>query len=138
MTVVATMKRARENRLRRTADGQGNVARRDKTQAAPSASDCWDIAPHGARASCALTCGLMGGRTMIVGTVQWFDVRKGYGFLKPDDGGVDVLVSICALERAGMANLDQGQRLSFEVVQDPRIGRSCAENLSASGLQAHH
>lgn len=75
---------------------------------------------------------------MTVGTVQWFDVRKGYGFLKPDDGGVDVLVSICALERAGMANLDQGQRLSFEVVQDPRIGRSCAENLSASGLQAHH
>jgi hypothetical protein len=40
MTVVATMKRARENRLRRTADGQGNVARRDKTQASPSASDC--------------------------------------------------------------------------------------------------
>jgi CspA family cold shock protein len=63
---------------------------------------------------------------------------KGYGFLKPDDGGVDVLVSICALERAGMASLDQGQRLSFEVVRDERIGRSCAENLSASELQARH
>jgi cold shock protein len=65
---------------------------------------------------------------MTVGTVQWFDVRKGYGFLKPDDGGVDVLVSICALERAGMASLGQGQRLSFEFARD-RIGRSCAENL---------
>jgi CspA family cold shock protein len=74
---------------------------------------------------------------MTVGTVQWFDVRKGYGFLKPDDGGVDVLVSICALERAGMAGLDQGQRLSFEIVHDERIGRSLAVNLSASGLQAH-
>ena len=65
---------------------------------------------------------------MTVGTVRWFDVRKGYGFLKPDEGGVDVLVSLCALERAGMASLDQGQRLSFEVVRDERIGRSCAEN----------
>lgn len=72
---------------------------------------------------------------MTVGTVRWFDVSKGYGFLKPDDGGVDVLVSICALERAGMASLDQGQQLRFEVVRDERIGRSCAENLSAAGLQ---
>ena len=72
---------------------------------------------------------------MTVGTVRWLDAHKGYGFLKPDDGGADVLVSICALERAGMAGLDQGQRLSFEVVHDDRIGRSCAENLSASGLQ---
>jgi len=63
---------------------------------------------------------------MTIGTVRWFDVAKGYGFIKPDDGGVDVLVSICALERAGMASLDQGQRLSFEVVRDERIGRSCA------------
>ena len=64
---------------------------------------------------------------MTFGTVRWFDVSKGYGFLKPDDGGADVLVSICALERAGMASLDQGQRLRFEVVHDDRIGRSCAE-----------
>ena len=75
---------------------------------------------------------------MTIGTVRWFDVRKGYGFLKPDDGGADVLVSICALERAGMASLDQEQRLSFEVVRDERIGRSCAENLSVSGLHARH
>ena len=73
---------------------------------------------------------------MTIGTVRWFDVRKGYGFLKPDDGGLEVLVDVCAVERAGMASLNQGQRLSFEVVYDKRIGRSCAENLGASGLQA--
>ena len=50
---------------------------------------------------------------MTVGTVRWFDVQKGYGFLKTDEGGVDVLVSLCALERAGMASLDQGQRLEL-------------------------
>ena len=73
---------------------------------------------------------------MTNGTVRWFDVRKGYGFLKPDDHGVDVLVDVCAVERAGMASLYQGQRLSFEVVYDKRIGKSCAENLGAFGVQA--
>jgi cold shock protein len=75
---------------------------------------------------------------MTVGTVRWFDVPKGYGFITPDDGGVDVLVSICALERAGIACLDQGQRLSFEVVRDERIDRPRAVSLSVSGLQARH
>jgi CspA family cold shock protein len=69
---------------------------------------------------------------MTIGTVRCFDVPKGHGFIKPDDGGVDVLVDICAVERAGMASLDQGQRLSFEVVRDERISRSCAENLNES------
>ena len=73
---------------------------------------------------------------MTIGTVRWFDAHKGYGFIKPDDGGVDVMVDICALDRAGIASLDQGQRLGFEVVRDERIGKSCAENLGASGLQA--
>ena len=73
---------------------------------------------------------------MTIGTVRWYDVRKGYGFLKPDDGGVDVLVDACAVERAGMTSLHQGQQLSFDVMYDERIGRSCAENLGASGLQA--
>jgi cold shock protein len=73
---------------------------------------------------------------MTIGTVRWFDVPKSYGFLKPDDGGIDVLVSICALERAGLASLDQGQRLSFEVARDERIGRSCAVNLTAPELRA--
>jgi CspA family cold shock protein len=75
---------------------------------------------------------------MTIGTVRWFDIPKGYGFIKPDDGGVDVLLSICALERAGIASLDQGQRLSFEVLRDVRIDRSSAVNLSVSGLQPRH
>jgi CspA family cold shock protein len=75
--------------------------------------------------------GLMSGRmAMIIGAVRWFDVPKGYGFIKPDDGGVDVLVDICAVERAGMACLDQGQRLSFELVRDERIARWRAESLN--------
>jgi cold shock protein len=73
---------------------------------------------------------------MTIGTVRWFDVPRGYGLIKPDDGGVDVLVDLCAVERAEMASLNQGQRLSFEIVHDERIGRSCAENLIASELQA--
>jgi cold shock protein len=72
---------------------------------------------------------------MTTGIVRWFDAHKGYGFVKPDDGGVDVLVDICAVERAEMASLKQGQRLSFEIVHDERIGRSCAENLIASEMQ---
>ena len=72
---------------------------------------------------------------MTTGTVRWFDVPKGYGLIKPDDRGADVLVDICAVERAEMASLCQGQRLSFEIVYDERIGRSCAENLIASELQ---
>ncbi|MFY9968812.1 MAG: cold shock domain-containing protein [Roseiarcus sp.] len=75
---------------------------------------------------------------MTIGTVRWFDVPKGYGLIRPEDGGVDVLVSICALERAGIASLDQGQRLSFEVVRDERIDRPRAVNLSVSGLQGRH
>ncbi len=75
---------------------------------------------------------------MTIGTVRWFDVPKGYGLITPEDGGVDVLVSICALERAGIARLDQGQRLSFEVVRDERIDRSRAVNLSVSGSQVRH
>jgi cold shock protein len=65
---------------------------------------------------------------MAIRTVQWFDFSKAYGFVKPDGGGVDILV--CALERAGMVSLDQGQRLSFDVVHNKRIHRSCAEQLS--------
>ena len=47
-----------------------------------------------------------------------------------------MLVDVCAVERAGMASLYQGQRLSFDVVYDKRIGKTCADNLGASGLQA--
>jgi CspA family cold shock protein len=72
---------------------------------------------------------------MITGTVRSFDVHKGYGFIKPDRGGVDVLVDICAVERAEMDSLKQGQRLSFEIVYNKSIGRSYAQNLIASEIR---
>jgi len=68
---------------------------------------------------------------MTLGTVRSFDVHKGYGFIEPDSGGVEVLVTICAVERAGLDSLYQGERVSFDVVQDRRLDRSCAERISA-------
>ena len=73
---------------------------------------------------------------MVLGTVRWFDGPKGYGLIKPDDGGADVLVSICAVERAGMTGVTKGERIQFEMVYDERIGRSCAERLSTSRLDS--
>jgi CspA family cold shock protein len=64
------------------------------------------------------------------GTVIWFDVAKGYGYIRRDGGGPDLLVTLCAVERAEMASLTEGQRLGFEVVNDSRLGRACAENIS--------
>ncbi|MEM9107696.1 MAG: cold-shock protein [Pseudomonadota bacterium] len=65
------------------------------------------------------------------GTVKWFNTQKGYGFIQPDDGGNDVFVHISAVERAGMRQLDDGQKIAFEVVADQRTGRSAADNLQA-------
>jgi cold shock protein len=66
---------------------------------------------------------------MASGTVKWFNTAKGFGFIQPDDGGKDVFVHISAVERAGMQNLNEGQKLSFDVVADRRTGKSSAENL---------
>jgi len=66
---------------------------------------------------------------MATGTVKWFNSQKGYGFIQPDDGGKDVFVHISAVERAGLSNLSEGQRISFEVKADPKRGKSSAENL---------
>ena len=68
---------------------------------------------------------------MKTGTVKWFNARKGYGFLKPDDGGFNVYVHITAVERAGMTDLKLGQKINFEMVMDDRTGEVRAENLSA-------
>jgi CspA family cold shock protein len=68
---------------------------------------------------------------MKTGTVKWFNTRKGYGFLKPGDGGFHVYVHISALERAGMMDLKVGQQINFETVMDDRTGQVRAENLSA-------
>jgi CspA family cold shock protein len=68
---------------------------------------------------------------MTVGTVKFFSVQKGFGFISPEDGGPDVFVHISAVERAGMTTLNDGQRISFDVVKDPRKGKTNAQNLRA-------
>lgn len=65
---------------------------------------------------------------MTIGTVKWFNAQKGYGFIAPEDGGKDVFVHISAVERAGMDNLREGQRISFELERGQQ-GRVSAVNL---------
>ena len=67
---------------------------------------------------------------MAVGTVKWFNGTKGFGFIQPDDGGADVFVHISAVERAGMTSLVEGQKISFEIEQDRRTGKSAAGKLA--------
>jgi cold shock protein len=69
---------------------------------------------------------------MNTGTVKWFNSQKGFGFIQPEDGGKDVFVHISAVERAGMNTLDEGQKVSFDVVADRRTGKSSADNLRAA------
>ncbi len=68
---------------------------------------------------------------MATGTVKFFNAQKGYGFIVQDDGGPDVFVHISAVERAGMHNLNEGQKVSYDVQADPRSGKSAAANLQA-------
>lgn len=65
---------------------------------------------------------------MAIGTVKWFNAQKGYGFIQPDDGSKDVFVHISAVERAGMGNLREGQKLSFELERGQQ-GKTSAVNL---------
>ncbi len=69
---------------------------------------------------------------MNKGTVKWFNSQKGFGFIQPENGGNDVFVHISAVERAGMSTLNEGQKVSFDVVADRRNGKSSAENLRAA------
>ena len=64
---------------------------------------------------------------MPAGTVKWFNVLKGYGFIRPEGGGEDVFVHVSAVQAAGLNGLDEGQRLAFEVVR--RRGKEAAANL---------
>ena len=66
---------------------------------------------------------------MPQGTVKWFNAQKGYGFIQPDDGTRDVFVHISAVERAGMQTLNDGQKVSYDLVEDRRTGKSSADNL---------
>jgi CspA family cold shock protein len=67
---------------------------------------------------------------MSTGTVKWFNAQKGFGFIQPDEGGQDVFVHISAVERSGINNPEEGQKLSYELERD-RKGRVSAANLRA-------
>ncbi len=68
---------------------------------------------------------------MTTGVVKWYNPEKGYGFIQPDDGGKDAFVHVSAVERAGMNNLREGQKISFELVSDARSGKMSADKLQA-------
>lgn len=63
------------------------------------------------------------------GIVKFFNADKGFGFLQPDDGSTDTFVHISAVERSGLSNLREGQKVSWDVVQDRRSGKAAAENI---------
>ena len=65
--------------------------------------------------------------TVAIGTVKWFNGQKGYGFIEPESGGKDVFVHISAVERAGLGSLNEGDKVSYEVVANR--GKESAENL---------
>ncbi len=68
---------------------------------------------------------------MVVGVVKWFNPTKGYGFIAPETGGKDVFVHISAVQRAGLSNLNEGQKVQFEVEQQQN-GRAAAVGLAAA------
>jgi CspA family cold shock protein len=68
---------------------------------------------------------------MATGTVKWFNSTKGFGFIQPDAGGTDVFVHISAVERAGMRDLAEGQKIGYEMVRDNKSGKMSADQLKA-------
>jgi cold shock protein len=90
--------------------------------------------PHGGGFSCAVhlrrlvsSTDQQGGDDVATGTVKWFNPAKGFGFIQPDSGGKDVFVHISAVEKAGLSSLNEGAKVSYEVVANR--GKESAENL---------
>jgi len=69
---------------------------------------------------------------MNTGTVKWFNGTKGFGFIQPDEGSTDVFVHISAVERSGMRELVEGQKVSYDIVRDKKSGKNSADNLRAA------
>jgi CspA family cold shock protein len=74
----------------------------------------------------------MKGFIMTTGTVKWFNSTKGFGFIQPDNGGDDAFVHISAVERAGMREIVEGQKLSYDLERDKKSGKMSATNLQAA------
>ena len=66
---------------------------------------------------------------MATGTVKWFNATKGYGFIQPDGGGADVFVHVSAVQQAGLSDLQEKQKISYELIMDPRKNKTSAGNL---------
>lgn len=69
---------------------------------------------------------------MPIGTVKWFNSTKGFGFIQPDNGGDDAFVHISAVERAGMSEIVEGQKIGYELERDNKSGKMSACNLQAA------
>ena len=69
---------------------------------------------------------------MTTGTVKWFNSTKGFGFIQPDNGGLDAFVHISAVERAGLHTLNEGQKLTYDLEQDRKSGKMTVCNLQAA------
>ena len=68
---------------------------------------------------------------MTSGTVKWFNSQKGFGFIAPDGGGNDAFVHISAVERSGLGDLREGQKVGFDLVSDRKSSKMSADNLKA-------
>jgi len=72
------------------------------------------------------------GFVMTTGTVKWFDSTRGFGFIQPDDGDTDAFVHISAVERAGMREIVEGQKIGYDLERDSKSGKMSACNLQAA------
>jgi cold shock protein len=79
-----------------------------------------------------LNLALKGFIIMTTGTVKWFNSTKGFGFIQPDNGGADAFVHISAVERAGMREIVEGQKIGYELERDNKSGKMSACNLQAA------
>lgn len=91
----------------------------DRVRAFPRGVECCGLARRHGKTT-----------TMTTGTVKFFNVQKGFGFIQPEDGSTDVFVHVSALERAGLAPLNDGDKVNFETEIDRRSGKQAVSTIS--------